>query len=237
MIKRNGIIDANKQTVFLDVDDVILRSSDAMIELLNEKYRRPLGLEDRTHDDLKDWGYYSIYNGPERKENPNLVEKLFDSDCFWNIVKFHSGFEKLCENSRIINGYNWIFVTKGNDRNLEHKEKFLFNNPKSPIYFRNHGSKFSYYGLQLKECKSWVDMKNGIQVDDRLDNLQVTNASVKILMKNGIDTDYNGGFGKYKGGMDNLYIVNYFDEIESILEFNLDCKLFDNFILDFPDLN
>ena len=69
------------------------------------------------------------------------------------------------------------------------------------------------------ENKNIVDMSNGILVDDKLENLVVTNARIKILLKNGIDTDYNTLRGK-NTVVDNLYIANDLEEVKQLLEFN-----------------
>lgn len=216
-----------KQCIFCDVDDVILMSSKAMIELINAQYRRPYGLKDKTYEDLHDWRYKSIYRGKVNNDeneglSPEIVEQMFDSDDFWNLVEFNPGFLKMFDNEKIVSGYNWILVTKGNELNLEKKKEFLFNN-NSPI--SHHKENFIYYGLQLNECKSKVNMKGGIQIDDRFDNLEPTNAKLKILMKNGLTTDYNASFGNNRNLLPNLYIINYFDELEQILEFNLEYPL------------
>lgn len=67
-------------------------------------------------------------------------------------------------------------------------------------------------------------MSGGIQIDDNCNNLIDTNAKIKILFKNGINTDYNTDFGKF-GGIDNLYIVNNVKELEQVLMFNLEFNL------------
>lgn len=79
---------------------------------------------------------------------------------------------------------------------------------------------WSYICVGDDEDKNIVDMSNGIFIDDKLENLIVTNAKIKILLKNGIDTNYNTLRDK-NAVIDNLYVVNDLDEIRQILEFNL----------------
>jgi len=64
------------------VDDVVLNTTETMIELINEKYRTPLGLKPRTKEDKKDWGFKSIF-APLTKEQE--IE-MFESDDFWERV-------------------------------------------------------------------------------------------------------------------------------------------------------
>lgn len=45
-----------KIKIYFDVDDTILNSSEAVIEILSHKYKI-----NKTIKDLKDWNYQSIY--------------------------------------------------------------------------------------------------------------------------------------------------------------------------------
>ena len=116
--------------------------------------------------------------------------------------------------------YEIIFVTKGNDRNYFCKKEF----------FRNIFGGILDYDLICLPCgidKSTIDMSGGIQVDDNFKNLINTNAALKILVTNGLETAYNNGY-RCKGEdadnllyNDNLYYINDIGDIKEILEFNL----------------
>ena len=62
-IVKNIDIDLNKRTIFLDVDDVLLNSSAAVVAILNQRY----GIN-KTLDDLVDWGYKSIYRNLTKEQ-------------------------------------------------------------------------------------------------------------------------------------------------------------------------
>lgn len=62
--------------------------------------------------------------------------------------------------------------------------------------------------------KQKIDMSNGIMIDDKIDVLRNVNAKVKILFRNGVDAEWN----KVENG-DNVYIVDTWDEIGSIIDF------------------
>ena len=63
--------------------------------------------------------------------------------------------------------------------------------------------------------KNSVNMRHGIQIDDRLDCLQ-TNAAYKILLRNGLEVPWNN----YQGNnMDNLYVVDNWKQIEEVFAF------------------
>ena len=68
-IVKNIDIDLNKRTIFLDVDDVLLDSSVAVIAILNQRY----GLN-KTLDDLVDWGYKSIFRNLSKEQVSDIQE-------------------------------------------------------------------------------------------------------------------------------------------------------------------
>ena len=78
---------------------------------------------------------------------------------------------------------------------------------------------WDYICIGDNEDKNVVDMTDGIFIDDKLENLIVTNARIKILLKNLIDTDYNTPRGK-NAVIDNLYVANDLEEVKQLLEFN-----------------
>ena len=76
-ICQQGEIDVSKPNVFIDVDDVILNSSDTVIDILNKKFNLH-----KTKKDLKDWGFKSITHECNRQ----ILEDIFCSKEFWNNV-------------------------------------------------------------------------------------------------------------------------------------------------------
>ena len=120
----------------------------------------------------------------------------------------------------MFNRYNWILVTKGDSMNLIKKYSFIFNHP-SVVPVRD---KIGMYGLGLNGSKDSIRMLGGIQIDDNYDNLIHTDARLKILVTNGLETDYNAHY-RIKDNLKNLYVVNSFEEALDILTFNLEVKL------------
>ena len=90
---------------------------------------------------------------------------------------------------------------------IELKKKFIF---RSLPTIEN----VKYIGLENN--KNGIDMSDGIQIDDKYDNLN-TNARLKILQKNNIETDYN----QVKEYRDDLYIMQDWKQISESLEFIL----------------
>lgn len=195
-----------KITLFLDIDDTVLQSSEAVVQIMNEKY----GLN-KTVKDVTDWGYRSIYSGA----NFDNVNEIFASERFWDIVRIDPDFERFYRKHK--RHFNFVFVSKGVTLNLKRKETFL----------KKHFSKSTFLPCVLSKeanCydKSHVNMINGIQIDDRFDALETTNANCKILYKRGIDRQWN----KQTAILDNLYIANTWKEIIQILEFALKQSFF-----------
>ena len=104
--------------------------------------------------------------------------------------------------------------------NLIKKHSFIFNHP-SVVPVRD---KIGMYGLGLNGNKDSIRMLGGIQIDDNYDNLIHTDARLKILVTNGLETDYNAHY-RIKDNLKNLYVVNSFEEALDILTFNLEVKL------------
>ncbi len=195
----------SKQVIYWDVDDVILNTSEVAINIINKRYLNDD--QHKTFENRKDWGLKSIWRGM----NKQIAKEIFESDDFWNSVKVKEKFKKVFDS--IGDQYEHKLVTKGTECNHDRKQQFLINDS----YMKD--KQWDYICVGDDEDKNIVDMSNGIFIDDKLENLVVTNARIKILLKNGIDTDYNTPRGK-NAVVDNLYIANDLEEIKQLLEFN-----------------
>lgn len=186
--------------LFLDADDTILNSSETIIEILNDKHN----LHPRkTIKDLTSWNFNSIY--PMTRKD---LMSIFESDEFFERVTFKKGFLEFY--NKFKNTFKIIIVTKGTLENLKKKSKF----------FKKFLPDAEIQGLILTEeqsfDKSLIDMTGGIQVDDRMDCLSNTKASIKILIKNFNEFPWNN---MYNTVIDNLYAVNTWEEISEIYDF------------------
>lgn len=204
--------DDTKQNVFWDVDDVVLASSEAIVNILNETELKPRGLEPKKYTDCKDWNYRSIWNGMTSQR----TLELFESDEFWSTVLIRQKFYDMI-NSGLLDNYNNVFVTKGTEINLQKKEAYL----KSHLSDRSPYFQYQFIGMFEEESKGQVDMESGIQIDDVFNNLICTNARLKILVQNGIETRQNNAILMKPSLNDIIYNVDYLDQVEDILKFNL----------------
>lgn len=200
-----------KQKIYWDVDDVILNTTDTMVELINKKYRIPNNLQPRTREECKDWCFKGLW----RPLTDEQQMELFESSEFWDTVTIKPEFYDIVK-SGILDRYDNIFVTKGSIYNLFRKKEFLYNEVDIKDVFKN----FSYIGIANEEDKASIDMNNGIQIDDNYSNLKNTKAKIKILVKNYIESNVNNSYGMIDTP-DNLYNVNSLNEVLDILKFNL----------------
>lgn len=179
--------------LFVDVDDTITKSSERIIDLLNVKHNLH-----KTTANLKDYMYRSIYRDITDEE----VEAMYDSDEFFDKLKIDDTFIKMIGE----NNYDITFVTKGTVTNQTKKAEYLANHINVP---------YTYRGIGHGKDKSGVNMEGGIQIDDVFDWLENTNASIKILITNGLKTLYN----QPESSLTNLYIVSNWDEARTLIEF------------------
>ena len=114
----DGEIDIDKQTVYLDVDDVIINSSEVVVDILNQKYRLPHYLKPKTVQDVHSWDYKSI------GRNFNLDDiNLFVSDDTENI--------DVPDDIKI--KYIWLSANTGN-RNVKLKDRLIMLQKAQEIY-------------------------------------------------------------------------------------------------------
>lgn len=148
--------------------------------------------------------------------NQQKLGKLYDSDDFFKGVKFNEELIKALEENEeeLFNYFNWAFVTKGSEENHIKKASLIYSHP----FFYKHKKEIEYYGLEMKENKSSIFMINGIQVDDIVENLEETDAFLKILFKNNKENEFNR-INKTRLNLLNLYIVNNTKQLIDLLRF------------------
>lgn len=185
-----------KINLYIDIDNTIINTAETYIE----RYCRDNGIKKDFYD-LKDWGFRSIDRNIDVKEFLRYIE----TEEFFNEIQFYDDFLRFY----VRNGdkFNFIFITIGTKKNLELKKNFIL---RSLPTIQN----VKYIGIENNHNKNIIDMSNGIQIDDKYENLN-TNAQLKILQKNYIDTDYN----QVKDYRDDLYIMQDWKQIGETLEF------------------
>lgn len=180
-------------TIYVDFDNTIVESNQRIIELLNERY----GLS-KTEADLLDYGFQSI--APITEEEKLA---LFESDDFFNNLKFKSDFLKVF--NKYCGQVEFIITTKGTPNNLLKKEAWIKEHIPYQVKFIgiNNG------GLSKKQ----VNMSDGIQIDDCTAALD-TNASLKILYKDNHNFSWQSDYSNT-----DIMVVNNWEEIDEIISF------------------
>lgn len=145
--------------IALDIDDTIIDSLQANVEILNKRFNMNVKKED-----VKCWNFSDVY--------PQLVgddiEKVFDSREFFNVVKFKNGAKDF-----ILEHKDKVFlITKGNRRNLRRKKKWLRKNGLEDV---------KYIGIGLDESKDLHIPYNSLFIDDNVKNLNQVHCKEKIL--------------------------------------------------------
>lgn len=202
-----------KRNLFIDVDDVVLNSSKAAINIFNKKFNLN---PEKSFKDISEWSYKSICEDITKKD----IVEAFESDEFWDSVTINEYFKNLI-NNKVIEKYCKIcFSTRGTEKNLEKKRimltKFMEDNALKNLEWEFIGIDTKIYSED--HGKKHVNMKHGIQIDDNINYLN-TNADVKILVTNGIETDYNCYNHEEAINKENLYIVSSLKEAEEIITF------------------
>lgn len=180
--------------LFIDVDGTIINTAEKFIN----KYCKENNIN-KTIDDLKDWEFKSI----DRKMHINEFLRYIETEEFFETIELDETFLKFYVMNQ--DKYKWIFITKGTQKNLELKERFL---RESLPTFNN----VEYIGIENENKKNY-NMINGIQIDDNIKNLD-TNARFKILIKNYLETDYN----KIQAPSNDIYAMNNWNEVVESIE-------------------
>ena len=188
-----------RPNLYIDIDNTIINTAETFIDM----YCKKKGINKNFYD-LKDWKFRSIDRNIDVKEFLNYIE----TEEFFNEVQFYDDFLRFYV--KYADKFNFIFVTIGTRKNLQLKKRFIF---RSLPTIKN----VKYIGLENN--KNDIDMSDGIQIDDKYDNLN-TNAKLKILQKNNIETDYN----QVKEYRNDLYIMQDWKQIGESLEFILNNK-------------
>ena len=177
--------------IYLDFDNTMVNSNQKVIDILNQKY----GL-DKEEKDLKDYDFRSIYQDITIEEKLGILE----SDDFFDNLEFKEG---CLETLKILaRYYDIVIVSIGTEENLRKKECFLTAN--MPVAF-------DFIGID--KGKEDIDMRDGIQIDDCLFNLD-TNANIKVLLK----SEYLFPWQSHYENSDILVVYNW-EQIRDVLMF------------------
>ena len=197
-----------KPSIVLDFDDTLVKSSEAIIKILNKKF----GLN-KTVADSKDWNFRSI----NRNLTEQDIDNLFATKEFFEIVRWNDNAIDFLK--KFQEEYDYIICSKGTKNNLILKKDFLELELKVKL-----GINYEFIGLEFSQNESSL-AKGDINfsqclfcIDDNTEAVKSINTPVKFLIKNFTDTSWN----QTPKNLEGLYVVNTFKEIIEICDFDLE---------------
>lgn len=184
----------NNIKLYVDFDSTMVDSIKRFVELANKKFN-----VEQKIDNLYDYGFKNMYSDISQEDIQNIFgsEEFFDEN-----LEFIKGCKEVLYKYK--DSYDIIILTASKGNNLIHKKEWISKNlpfVKKVISTNNNN-------------KSIKELKNSIQIDDIVECLN-TNAKVKLLFKN------NNNYIWQRHMNDDIYDVNYWDEIDKILDFYL----------------
>lgn len=167
----------NKRKLFLDFDNTIVNTTQAIVSLYNEDFQ--------YYKDFNpvNWRTVDTYNFEEcTLASKEYIDMYFNQSRFFWYLNFMSqkvqiGLSDVQSYLDILKElFNVTIVSLGYSPNLKGKIKWLENKNLD----KEHG--FNFTGVNMKEYhdKSHIDMSGGILVDDNARMLETSNASTKI---------------------------------------------------------
>lgn len=231
---------AVKSVLFLDIDDVVLNTGEAILDVLNARFELH-GEEELKLEDIKEWNFYSIlerinevFKGNEKLQKKlsqlkypigkDYILEILEVPDFWVRVELAEGFNEMIEVA--LKYYEVILLTQGTYINLSNKVDYLGKRAQIDLYRKDKdsGRYCQFCGLDFKASKK--DFINSeymqehiagrftVQIDDKYENLD-SSCDLKILLKNHKDTDYN----QITEHREDVYIMDSMKEIEDTLRF------------------
>lgn len=177
--------------IYMDFDMVIVNTIDAIVKLYNEDFSFYEGFRTICSEQIKTYDFKEL-----------TCAKKEQIDTYFNTPRFFEELWFIKNAEQSINELNKYFsvsiVTLGNQPNLALKEAWIY------WYWQN----ITFIGVDIRshQDKSSVNMADGIFVDDKLSNLETSNARYKILF--GDEYEWNRDYDPQK-----VYRCHDWDEV------------------------
>lgn len=153
--------------IYIDFDDTITNSIQALLAISNRRYGTSYKIED-----VGDWNFKDIYPNIPLKE----IVSIYDTDEFYNLLSIKR--DALFVLRRFAKRNKIFIVTKVNKKSMVQKFQWIKE------HIQNFGIDVELIGIPLNKSKGIVNMSEGIMIDDNVKFLNETNAKYKILFKN-----------------------------------------------------
>lgn len=167
----------NKETVFIDLDCTTYNTVKCITELYDDDFKYYSDYKKIPWEEVKSWNFLEL-----SAAKPEYINTYFNQPRFFKKVEMFEDAKETIDKLKY--KYNIVFISHGYSPNLRLKE----------VWVKEHFPYAEFIGVNLKEHKdkSCVDMKNGIFIDDIANNLESSNADIKICF--GMTYDWNKDF-------------------------------------------
>lgn len=156
---------SKKKNLYIDFDCTIVNSIKAIVSLYDEDFKYYSNYKKIDWEDIETWGFNEL-----SVADPGYINSYFNQQRFFDKLEFMPDAEKIL--LELSNNFNIIIASHGAKPNLIAKE----------IWIKEHMPYAQFIGVDMNvyQDKSSIDMSGGIFIDDRGDNLDTSNAAVKI---------------------------------------------------------
>lgn len=156
-----------KRKLFIDVDGTITNTIKAICSLYNEDFDYHTNFKPAIWHNVETWNFSDECPLATKKD----IYSYFDDPKFFERLEFMENAKEVLD--RLSEKFDIYIVTLGTSRNLELKEKWFKVNLPYVNFIGCNTSKYKF--------KDHVNMSGGIFLDDRADNLENSNAEVKVV--------------------------------------------------------
>lgn len=182
----------NKQLkVYVDVDNTIIKSSNAMARWYNKRYK--------NHPDFKKANGRNVYYFNATNEMPLLkmkdIEELFSCKSFWEEIEIYENCIETLKKLTDTGKYIFTFCSIGTSKNIANKTLFLED--KFP-FVKQHEMLVKNFGAETRMGKDKF-VQDGLLIDDHQENLNGSAMYEILFMGEGIknwNKDWSDNFNK-----------------------------------------
>lgn len=175
--------------IMIDYDGVIVNTIQAIVSIYQDDFRSYKKFKPIHWSEIETWNFTEL-----DATTPEYINTYFNQKRFFDRVEMMPMANTALEYLHFVLGYEICIVSSGYSPNLVLKEKWVKEN----IPYA------TFIGVNLKEYKdkSHVDMSGCLFVDDSVNNLETSNATLKICF--GEEYEWNKNW-------DGIRIVNWCD--------------------------
>lgn len=168
-----------KVKLFVDFDGTIANSNKAICDLYNKYYDKHSQFVKADYTKVMDWDFKDVCPLMQKDD----MMEYFSSEELFSISEPNADAIEMLEELK--NYFQVIIVTIGTQRNIHFKSMLIED------WLPDTETIYIYNGDNCHVDKSIINMDEGLLIDDNVNNLDTSNASIKIIF--GKETNFNIG--------------------------------------------